>query len=113
MNDEINGCACGNLHPKIAFNPDCNCCTKNHGRNDKLSNVVCPGSCEENYHTLRIISHETDNLFCRNEKCFFIYIDPDKNHYWENGFDPMSNKSFVKSASQIVFKDKDAGVNRL
>lgn len=110
MTEQPSNCTCLNLHPEIAFNPDCYCCAKNHGLNEKLSNVVCPGSCEENYHTLRIISPETGNLFCRNEKCFFIYLDSDKNHYWENGFDPMNNKSFVKSASQIVFKNKDAGV---
>ena len=68
------------------------------------SNAVCPGSCDENPHTLQAISQETGNSFCPNNKCYFIYMDSDKNHYWEHGFDPMNTKSFVKSESLRIFK---------
>jgi len=70
----------------------------------QLSNIDCPGSCTENPHKLYIVSTETGNLFCLNNKCYFIYMDSDKNHFWEWKFDPMNTKSFIKSESLRIFK---------
>lgn len=69
-----------------------------------FTNEICPGSCEENPHSLQIITKETKNLFCMNTKCYFIYMDDNKNHFWEYGFDPMNTKSLVKSESNRIFK---------
>jgi hypothetical protein len=63
-----------------------------------ITDEECPGSVDENKHFLSIISEETGNKICTNDRCYFVIKYKDGSGAWQGNFNSITAKNFIKES---------------